>query len=125
MRTFTDNVKRMAGKARQVLSLLAVVSMVLVSSGQVFAQDTSSTHDRHTVVADMCVDMGADLDGGHAGGHMPAGAACDVQVCPYCFPVEEAYATVFQRESVDYAHMLKRWLSVETLPFKRPPRFII
>lgn len=101
-----------------ILSLLAVVSLVLVSAGHGYSQDAVQSHD-HTVQSDTCLTPDSD---DHGGGNSPTHENCSTQSCPYCFPLEEVHSKVLQVASVDFSHALKTWRSISSLPFKRPPR---
>lgn len=109
--------RHLTRKIHLVLSLLAVVSLLFVSSNHTLAQDGSSSRDQLTFMAGMCADLGD--------GHVPADQTCYMQACPYCFPMEDTHSVVLQMETVNFTHNAERGLPSHVLPFKRPPRAVI
>ncbi|NQV44767.1 MAG: hypothetical protein HQ501_07685 [Rhodospirillales bacterium] len=111
----------MIRKINIIFSLLAVVALVLASSGRSFAQDTSLTHDHASQVV-SCMDMDS---GDHQDKSTPAHESCTMHACPYYFPAGETVPTTMQVTRLDFSDTLKIWRPLDPMPFKRPPRTTI
>ena len=110
---------RIIRKIGMALSLIAVVSLGLASSG--LAQGTPLTHDHASPLA-ACPDAG---DENHGDSSAPVHESCGLHACPYSFRSGVTVPPLFHVTRLDFVHPQQDLRSIEPILFKRPPRDIL
>ena len=111
---------RMKRKISLFLSLMAIVSLVLMSSGHSMAKGALMDN---AVQSSTCMHV---EPGDHENEHLSFQGGCKLQSCSYCYPLsEELGAAVLIANTLEFTQLIKLWQPLVPGLRDRPPRLAV